>query len=264
MNFTDDQAERYARHILLPEVGGSGQYKLMQSSVLILGAGGLGSPVAMYLAAAGVGKIGIVDDDVVDLSNLQRQILHTTAQLGAAKVISAKEAVKALNPEVMVIAHQERLESRNVERLIADYDLVVDGSDNFDTRFLINDACFFANKPLVSGAILRFEGQISTYKSYLGKAYHCYRCIFPTPPPPGVIPSCSEAGVFGALAGIVGSTQAMEALKELLGIGKSLAGYILIYDGLDIRWRKVKVHSDPSCPLCGVKATIHDLAKHGL
>ena len=264
MNFTDDQAERYARHILLPEVGGSGQYKLMQSSALILGAGALGSPVAMYLAAAGVGKIGIVDDDVVDLSNLQRQILHTTAQLGAAKVISAKEAVKALNPEVMVIAHQERLESRNVERLIADYDLVVDGSDNFDTRFLINDACFFANKPLVSGAILRFEGQISTYKSYLGKGYHCYRCIFPTPPPPGVIPSCSEAGVFGALAGVVGSTQAMEALKELLGIGKSLAGYILIYDGLDITWRKVKVHSDPSCPLCGEKATIHDLARHGL
>ena len=262
MDLSDEQVERYARHILLPEVGGNGQFKLLKSSVLVIGAGGLGSPVVMYLAAAGVGTIGVVDDDVVDLSNLQRQILHTTNRLNVAKVDSAKQTVEELNPDVALIPHRERLNATNVERLIADYDLVIDGSDNFDTRFLINDACFLASKTLVSGAILRFEGQISTYKAHLGRGHHCYRCIFPAPPPPGVIPSCSEAGVFGALAGVVGSAQAVEALKELLGIGKSLAGYLLIYDGLDTTWRKIRVRSDPSCPLCGENATISDLTEH--
>lgn len=262
MDLSDKQVERYARHILLPEVGGDGQSKLLKSSVLVIGAGGLGSPVVMYLAAAGVGTIGVVDDDFVDLSNLQRQILHTTNRLNVAKVDSAKEAVGELNPDVALIPHAERINVTNVERLIADYDLVIDGSDNFETRFLINDACFLASKTLVSGAILRFEGQISTYKAHLGRGHHCYRCIFPAPPPPGVIPSCSEAGVFGALAGVVGSAQAVEALKELLGIGKSLAGYLLIYDGLDTTWRKVRVRSDPSCPLCGENATISDLTEH--
>ena len=262
MDLSDVQIERYARHILLPEVGGAGQSTLLQSSVLVIGAGGLGSPVVMYLAAAGVGKIGVVDDDSVDLSNLQRQILHTTNGLNLAKVYSAKQAVEALNPDVELVPYRERLDAKNVERLIAEYDLVIDGSDNFDTRFLLNDACFFASKTLVSGAILRFEGQISTYKAYLGNAHHCYRCVFPTPPKPGLIPSCSEAGVFGALAGVVGSAQAVEALKELLGIGKSLSGYLLIYDGLDTIWRKVRVRPDPSCPLCGKAATIHDLKEH--
>ena len=262
MDLSDEQIERYARHILLPEVGGNGQSRLLKSSVLVIGAGGLGSPVVMYLAAAGVGTIGVIDDDLVDLSNLQRQILHTTSRLNMAKVDSAKQIVGELNPDVALIPHRERLDVNNVERLIADYDLVVDGSDNFDTRFLINDACFFASKTLVSGAILRFEGQISTYKAHLGRGHHCYRCIFPAPPPPGMIPSCSEAGVFGALAGVVGSAQAVEALKELLGIGKTLAGYLLIYDGLDTTWRKVRVRPDPSCPLCGKNAAIHDLSKH--
>ena len=263
MDLSDEQIERYARHILLPEVGGNGQSRLLESSVLVVGAGGLGSPVVMYLAAAGVGTIGVIDDDLVDLSNLQRQILHTTSRLNMAKVDSAKQVVGELNPDVALIPHRERLNANNVERLIADYDLVVDGSDNFDTRFLINDACFLASKTLVSGAILRFEGQISTYKAYLGRDHHCYRCIFPAPPPPGMIPSCSEAGVFGALAGVVGSAQAVETLKELLGIGKTLAGYLLIYDGLDTTWRKVRVRPDPSCPLCGKNAAIHDLSKHG-
>ena len=262
MDLSDVQIERYARHILLPEVGGTGQSKLLQSSVLVIGAGGLGSPIVMYLAAAGVGKIGLVDDDSVDLSNLQRQILHTTNGLNLAKVHSAKQAVEALNPDVELVPYRERLDAENVERLIADYDLVIDGSDNFDTRFLLNDACFFASKTLVSGAILRFEGQISTYKAYLGNDHHCYRCVFPTPPKPGLIPSCSEAGIFGALAGVVGSAQAVEALKELLGIGKSLSGYLMIYDGLDTTWRKVRVRPDASCPLCGREATIHDLKEH--
>ncbi len=262
MILSNTQAERYARHIILPEVGGKGQFKLIQSSVLVLGAGGLGSPVVMYLAAAGVGKIGVVDDDVVDLSNLQRQILHSSERLNISKVLSAKKTVESLNPEVVLVPHNERLGVENVERLIANYDLIIDGSDNFDTRFLINDACYFAQKTLVSGAILRFEGQISTFKPHLGNGNHCYRCIFPVPPPSGIIPTCSEAGVFGALAGVVGSIQAVEVLKELLGIGKSLAGNILIYDGLDTTWRKVKVQSDPSCPLCGNHATIHDLNSH--
>ena len=262
MTLTDAQVERYARHIVLPEVGGIGQGKIMKSRVLVVGAGGLGSPTVMYLAAAGVGTIGIVDDDVVDISNLQRQILHTTARLGMSKVDSAGQAVKELNPDVTLVPHSERLAANNVQRLISDYDLILDGSDNFSTRFLLNDACYFHSKTLVSGAILRFEGQVATYKPYLGDGNPCYRCIFPAPPPPGLIPSCAEGGVFGALAGVVGSTQSLEALKELLGIGTSLSGHLLIYDGLDTNWRKVKVRPDQNCPLCGTEPTIFDLSGH--
>ena len=242
---TDEQIQRYARHIVLPEVGGNGQIKLMESKVLVVGAGGLGSPSVMYLAAAGVGKIGVVDDDIVEISNLQRQILHTTTRLGMNKVDSADQAVKQLNPDIELVPHYERLNAENVQRLLSDYDLIIDGTDNFSTRFLLNDACYFSSKTLISGAILGFEGQVATYKPYLGNRNPCYRCIFPAPPPPGLIPSCAEGGVFGVLAGVIGSTQSLEALKELLGIGTTLSGYLLIYDGLDTNWRKVKVRPDP-------------------
>ena len=262
MDFTDDQVERYARHILLPEVGGTGQAKLLGARVLVVGAGGLGSPLILYLAAAGVGTIGVVDDDVVDLSNLQRQVVHETASIGTPKVESARHSVGRINPDIALIPHQFRLTVDNVAELIADYDLVIDGSDNFATRFLVNDACHFAAKTLVSGAILRFEGQVATFKSHLGGDHPCYRCIFPTPPPPGLIPSCSEAGVLGALAGVVGSLQAIEVIKELLGIGDSLSGHLLIYDGLGTTFRKVKVRPDPGCALCGPDATIRDLSQH--
>ncbi len=262
MDFTDDQVERYARHILLPEVGGEGQAKLLESRVLVVGAGGLGSPLILYLAAAGVGTIGVVDDDAVDLSNLQRQIVHETSRIGVAKVESARETAARINPEVAVVPHRTRLTVDNVHALIGDYDLVIDGSDNFDTRFLVNDACYFAGKTLVSGAVLRFEGQVATFKAHLGEGHPCYRCIFPTPPPPGLIPTCSEAGVLGALTGVVGSIQAVEVIKELLGTGESLSGNLLIYDGLGTTFRKVKVRPDPACPLCGPEATIHDLSQH--
>ncbi len=262
MDFTDDQVERYARHILLPEVGGTGQAKLLGARVLVVGAGGLGSPLILYLAAAGVGTIGVIDDDVVDLSNLQRQVVHETASIGTPKVESARHSVGRINPDIALIPHQFRLTVDNVAELIADYDLVIDGSDNFATRFLVNDACHFAAKTLVSGAILRFEGQVATFKSHLGGDHPCYRCIFPTPPPPGLIPSCSEAGVLGALAGVVGSLQAIEVIKELLGIGDSLSGHLLIYDGLGTTFRKVKVRPDPGCALCGPDATIRDLSQH--
>ena len=262
LDLTDLQIQRYARHIILPEVGGNGQVKIMESKVLVVVAGGLGSPTVMYLAAAGVGTIGVVDDDIVEISNLQRQILHTTSRLGLNKVDSAEQAAKQLNPEVELVPHSERLNAHNVQRLLSDYDLIIDGTDNFSTRFLLNDACYFSSKTLVSGAILGFEGQVATYKPYLGNGNPCYRCIFPEPPPPGLIPSCAESGVFGALAGVVGSTQSLEALKELLGIGTTLSGYLLIYDGLDTNWRKVKVRPDPKCPLCGPTPSIKNLSEH--
>ena len=262
MEFTDDQVERYARHILLPEAGGTGQAKLLGARVLVVGAGGLGSPLILYLAAAGVGAIGVVDDDVVDLSNLQRQVVHDTASVGTPKVDSARTSVGRINPDIELIPHQFRLTVDNVMNLIADYDLMIDGSDNFATRFLVNDACHFAAKTLVSGAILRFEGQVATFKSHLAGDHPCYRCIFSSPPPPGLIPSCSEAGVLGALAGVVGSLQAIEVIKELLGIGDSLSGHLLIYDGLGTTFRKIKVRPDPGCALCGPDATIRDLSQH--
>jgi adenylyltransferase/sulfurtransferase len=275
--FTDDQVHRYARHILLGEVGGTGQAKLLASKVLVIGAGGLGSPISMYLAAAGVGTLGIVDDDVVDLSNLQRQIVHATASVGTPKVDSARATLAAINPDVAVIAHRERITAANALRLIADYDVVADGSDNFPTRFLVNDACFFAKKPLVSGAVLRFDGQISTFKAFVpseetapgdkgggdGSEHGpCYRCLFREPPPPGQIPSCAEAGVLGAFCGLVGSLQATEVLKELLGIGESLSGQLMVCDALTTTFRKIKVRRDPGCPLCGDAPSITDLSSH--
>ncbi len=261
-DFTRDQLERYARHIVLPEVGGVGQAKLMDASVLVVGAGGLGAPLILYLAAAGVGRIGVIDDDTVALSNLQRQVIHATEDIGRAKVASAQAAAERINPEVTVEAHCARLDAGNVGRLIAEYDLVADGSDNFETRFLLNDACHFGGRTLVSAAILRFEGQLATFKSHLGRDYPCYRCLYREPPPPGLVPSCSEGGVFGALAGAVGSLQAIEVLKEIMGIGETMAGSLLIYDALSVTFRKMRLPRDPACPLCGDAPSIRDLAGH--
>ncbi len=262
MEFSEEQIERYARHIILPEVGGEGQAKLLQSRVLVVGAGGLGSPLLLYLAAAGTGTLGVVDDDFVDLSNLQRQVIHGTGRIGAAKVESARETLGEINPEVTLVTHQTRMNAENALELIADYDLVADGSDNFATRFLVNDACYLAKTPLVSAALLRFEGQISTFKAYLGGEEPCYRCIFREPPPPGLIPTCAEGGVLGAVAGAMGSIQAVEVIKELLGIGESLSGSLVLYDALTTTFRKIKVKPDPECPLCGENPTIRDLSSH--
>jgi adenylyltransferase/sulfurtransferase len=262
MDFREDQIQRYARHILLPEVGGIGQAKLLKSKVLVIGAGGLGSPVVLYLAAAGVGTIGVVDDDAVDLSNLQRQVLHTTARVGMPKVESAGAAVQAMNADVTLVPHRARLTAANAREMIATYDLVVDGSDNFPTRFLVNDACFFARKTLVSAAVLRFDGQLATFKPHAGGP--CYRCLYPEAPPPGLVPTCSEAGILGAVAGVMGTLQATEVLKELLGIGDSMAGRLLIYDALAAAVRTVKVQPDPACALCGPNPTIRDLSDPSL
>ncbi len=266
MPLTEDQIQRYARHILLNDVGGEGQARLLRSRVLVVGAGGLGSPVILYLAAAGVGTIGVVDDDVVDLSNLQRQVIHTTGAIGTAKVASARQTIEAINPEINLVPHQQRITPENALDLISSYDLVADGSDNFATRFLVNDACYFAGKPLVSAAILRFDGQLYTFRpndrSAAGDRLPCYRCLFPEAPPPGQIPSCAEAGVLGALCGVMGSLQATEIIKELIGIGDSLAGSILIYEGLATEFRKITVKADPGCPLCGDNPSITDLSGH--
>ena len=262
MSFDEVQIERYARHIILEEVGGQGQAKLLQSRVLVVGAGGLGSPLLLYLAAAGVGTLGIVDDDRVSLSNLQRQVIHTNNTLGTPKVESAERAIRALNPDLTVTSHQERLTAENALELISTYDLVADGSDNFETRFLINDACYLARKTLVSAAILRFDGQLSTFKAYEGGRHPCYRCIFREPPPPGLIPTCAEGGILGAVAGSMGSLQSTEVLKELLSIGESLSGTLMIYDALGATFRNVRVKPDPTCPLCGDEPTITDLSSH--
>ena len=266
MDFSETQIQRYARHILLKEVGGEGQTKLLRSRVLVIGAGGLGSPLLLYLAAAGVGTIGVVDDDTVDLSNLQRQIVHGTDDVGRPKVESAAQTVNAINPDVNVIAHNHRITVANALEMISGYDLVADGSDNFATRFLVNDACYFAATPLVSAAILRFDGQIATFKAHQkdddGGHGPCYRCLFREPPPPGQIPTCAEAGVLGALCGTVGSLQATEILKELLGLGDGLSGSLVIYDALATSFRKIKIKPDPECPLCGETPTIKDLSIH--
>lgn len=254
MDFREDQIQRYARHILLPEIGGTGQEKLLGSKVLVIGAGGLGSPLALYLAAAGVGTIGLVDDDTVDLSNLQRQIAHTTDRLGQPKVDSAAQAMTALNPDIKIIRHPHRVNADNAMDIIGAYDVVADGTDNFDSRFLINDACFFARKPLVSAAILRFDGQLATYKPHQGGP--CYRCLFGGPPPAGDIPTCAQAGVLGAVAGTMGSLQATEVVKELLGLGESMGGRLLIYDALQTSFRTIRAKRDPGCPLCGDHPTI--------
>jgi adenylyltransferase/sulfurtransferase len=256
---SDAQVERYARHLILREIGGAGQQRLLGARVLVIGAGGLGAPLISYLAAAGVGTIGIVDDDTVSLSNLQRQIIHATADVGRPKVDSAAESVAALNPDVRVERHATRLVAANALDLVSAYDLVADGSDNFETRFLANDACFFARRPLVSAAIGEFEGQLATWKGYDG-AHPCYRCLFPAPPPPGTVPSCTEAGVLGALAGVMGAMQAVEVVKELLGLGTGLAGRLMIYDALEARTRTLKLNRDPACALCGAHPTITSLA----
>ena len=265
MSLREEQINRYARHILLDGVGGVGQEKLLESRVLVIGAGGLGSPALLYLAAAGVGTLGVVDDDVVDLSNLQRQIVHSTGSVGTPKVESAKQTLAAINPDVTVVTHRERINPDNALDLISDYDIVADGSDNFATRFLVNDACYLAKKTLVSAAILRFDAQLYTFKAFEADAKGhgpCYRCIFPEPPPEGQIPTCAEAGVLGALCGMAGSLQATEVLKELLGIGESLSGSLIVYDGLGTTFRKISVKPDPGCPLCGDEPTITDLGIH--
>ncbi len=259
---SDSQLERYARHVILEEVGEAGQARLLASRVLVVGAGGLGSPVLLYLAAAGVGTLGIVDDDVVELSNLQRQVIHTTRSIGRSKVVSAAETIAALNPEVKVEAEALRLVPANAADIVARYDLVADGSDNFATRYLLNDACFLAKKTLVSAALLRFDAQLSVFKAHLGPPHPCYRCLFADPPPEDLVPRCEEAGIFGALAGSVGALQATEALKELLGLGDSLSGRLLIYDGLATEFRTIRIPRDPACRLCGPQADIHDLSGH--
>ena len=257
MDFTEEQIERYSRHIILPEVGGKGQEKLLNAKVFVLGAGGLGSPALMYLAAAGVGTLGIADGDHVDLSNLQRQIIHNNNRIGMQKALSAKKTINELNPDVNVITYEERLTADNIREVLKHYDVILDGSDNFPTRFLMNDASFFEGKPLVSGSMFRFEGQVAVFDPTNG--YPCYRCLYPEPPPKGLVPSCQEAGVLGALAGVIGVIQAVEAIKIVLGKGKPLTGSLLIFDALDMSFRKVKVGKDPVCALCGDDATIKEL-----
>ena len=254
-SFTPEQAQRYSRHLLIPEVGEAGQQKLLDSKVLLIGAGGLGSPAAYYLASAGVGTLGIVDSDVVDLTNLQRQILHTTDRIGESKVSSAKQTLEALNPDVKIVPYEERLSAANIDRIIDGYDVVIDGADNFPTRYLLNDASVKHRVPVVHGSIFRFEGQVTVFKPFEGP---CYRCLFPEPPPPELAPSCAEAGVLGVLPGVIGTLQATEAIKLLLGIGESLVGRYLLYDALEESFREVRLRRDPECPVCGEHPTITD------
>ncbi len=253
--FTEEQIRRYSRHIILPQVGGKGQRKLLGAKVLLIGAGGLGSPTALYLAAAGVGTIGIVDFDTVDISNLQRQILHHNHDVGRPKVVSAQESIADINPDVQVIPHPVALTSDNALEIIRQYDIVVNGCDNFPTRYLVNDACVFLNKPLVDGSIFLFEGQASVFAPGKG----CYRCLYPAPPPPGMVPSCQEAGVLGVLPGIVGCVQAIETIKLILGIGETLAGRLLLFDALSMDFRVMRLRKDPNCPVCGENPTITEL-----
>ena len=249
-----EQRERYSRHVLIPEVGERGQLELLDTSMLLIGAGGLGSPAALYLAAAGVGRLGIVDDDVVDESNLQRQVLHSTARLGEPKAESAKRTLTELNPDVEVVTIQERLTSENVDRILAEgWDVIVDGADNFPTRYLINDASVWNDIPVVHGSIYRFEGQTTVFKPHEGP---CYRCLFPQPPPPELAPSCAEGGVLGVLPGVIGSLQASEALKLALGAGDSLVGRLLLFDALSTSFTEVAIRRDPDCPVCGDNPTI--------
>jgi sulfur-carrier protein adenylyltransferase/sulfurtransferase len=251
VKLTSEQKLRYSRHLLVPEVGAEGQVRLLDSKVLLIGAGGLGSPAALYLAAAGVGTIGLVDFDVVDLSNLQRQVLHTTERVGQKKVDSARLSITALNPDVEVVAHEEMLTATNVERLIAGYDVVLDGTDTFETRYVLNDAAVAAGIPVVHASVFRFEGQLTVFDPANGP---CYRCLYPTPPPPELAPGCSVAGVLGVVPGIMGLLQANEVLKLLLGIGETLAGRLLLFDALDASFTELKLRKDPDCPVCSEKA----------
>jgi len=255
LSLTPELVQRYSRHIIMPQVGSAGQRRLIQSKALIVGAGGLGSPTALYLALAGVGTIGVVDFDVVELSNLQRQVLHHTNDVGRPKVISATETLKEYNPSVNVQIHETRLDSENAMEIINDYDIVINGADNFPTRYLVNDACYLSGKTLVDGSILLFDGQATVYIPGKG----CYRCLFPSPPPPGAVPSCAEAGVLGALTGVVGSIQAVETLKLLLGIGESLASRLLLIDALSMEFRTVRIRKNPKCPLCGENPSVTKL-----
>ena len=257
MQLSNDEIRRYSRHLILPEVGLSGQKKICSTSVLCIGAGGLGSPIAMYLAAAGIGKLGIVDFDTVDFSNLQRQILHTDADVGRPKSLSAKETINGINPGVEVIVHNTRLTSENAIEIIKHYDIVVDGTDNFPTRYLTNDACVLLKKSNVYGSIFRFEGQASVFAPHLGGP--CYRCLYPEPPPPGMVPSCAEGGVLGVLPGIIGCIQATEILKLALGKGSSLLGRLLLFNALDMKFRELKLRRDTQCPLCGDNPSITKL-----
>ncbi len=256
MKLREDQIERYSRQIILPNVGGKGQEKLLNAKVLIIGAGGLGSPCALYLASAGIGKIGIVDSDKVELNNLQRQILHSIDTVGSQKVESAKKRLNSINPDVSVVTYNIRLTSKNILDIIKDYDIVVDGSDNFPTRYLVNDACVLSKKPFSHGGIFRFDGQAITI---LPGESACYRCLFPEPPPPGLVPSCQEAGILGAVAGLIGVIQANEVLKYVLGIGDLLVGKLLVFNALDSSSRQVKVPKDPKCPVCGENPTVTKL-----
>ena len=251
MELSEEQFTRYARHLILDEVGEEGQEKLLASRVLVVGAGGLGSPLLLYLAAAGIGTIGVVDDDRVDLTNLQRQIVHATERIGALKVDSARAALAAVNDGIRVETHPLRLGPENAAALIAGYDIVADGSDNFATRYLLTDLCFRLGKPLVAAALSPFEGQLSTFRPYLGEGHPCYRCLFREPPPPGLVPRCEEAGILGAVAGVMGTLQAVEVLKERLGLGDSLDGTLLIYDALGARFHRIRIAKDPQCPTCG-------------
>ncbi|MBQ7148423.1 MAG: thiazole biosynthesis adenylyltransferase ThiF [Pseudobutyrivibrio sp.] len=257
MAMTDEQIERYSRHIILKEVGAKGQKKLLNAKVLIIGAGGLGAPAAMYLAAAGVGTIGIVDADEVDLSNLQRQIIHSTADIGKPKVKSAKETMNAMNPDVEVKTYHKFVDSTNIRELIREYDFVIDGTDNFPAKFLINDACVMEKKPFSHAGIIRFKGQLMTYVPGQGP---CYRCVFKNPPPKDAVPTCKQAGVIGAMGGVIGSLQAMEAIKYIVGVGQLLTGYLLTYDAVNQEFRKIKLPADThSCPVCGDHPTITEL-----
>ena len=256
-DFTEEEIARYARHILLEEVGGTGQARLRSASVLIAGAGGLGSPLALYLAAAGIGTIGIVDDDTVELSNLQRQIAHTTARLGTSKISSAAASAASLNPLVRIVQHQLRITADNAPALLAPYDIVCDGTDNFAARYALADAAWRGGKTLVSAAILRFEGQMSTFRpgrNAAGAANPCYRCLYAAPPPPGLVPSCAQAGVLGPVTGVMGTLQATEVLKEVLAIGQGLAGRLLTWDALAMRFRLIALPADPACAFCGQQA----------
>jgi molybdopterin-synthase adenylyltransferase len=260
MDFTQSQAERYSRHIILTDVGVEGQEKILKGRVLIVGAGGLGSPIALYLAAAGVGIIGIIDGDVVDMTNLQRQIIHFTEDIGKAKVLSAKEKLEQLNPEVKVNVYKELLTTENILKIVNDYDFIIDGTDNFPTKFMINDACVLAGKPFSHGGILRFEGQTLTYVP--GNA--CYRCVFKSPPPTGLVPTCSQAGVLGSIAGILGTIQATEAIKFLIGKGELLTNRMLVFDALKMNFRTVKFSKNPDCPICGSESIIKELETYDL
>lgn len=260
-DFTEEQIHRYARHIILPEVGGEGQRKLLDARVLVVGAGGLGSPAALYLAAAGVGTIGLADFDEVDITNLQRQILHRNEDVGRPKTESGAETLRRLNPDIVVEPVSEKLDSCNALRVIEPYDVVIDGSDNFPTRYLLNDACYLTTTALVSGSIFQFEGQVTTFVPSWRES-PCYRCLFPKPPPPGSVPNCAQAGVFGVLAGTIGTIQATEAVKLLVGIGEPLVGRLLLYDALETRFVRVRVTKDERCPLCSSSPEITELVDY--